>query len=180
MAETKRRAPMIFIAIAVGLFLVFVLAEMGGLFKADKAQKQTNGWLLNAGSEEQRLELIQKHMRGFDVTMWETGERYERLHEAVQRGNYRMAVYQWDKIGQTIANGIERRPRWGAAADELFFPTYKDVRAGLQSGDEAQARRAFEQAKASCMGCHQGSGVGHMNDQPLFELSGGTPKLGAR
>jgi hypothetical protein len=171
MADLKHRGPMIAIAVAVGAFLLFVLVEVSGVFKGRADNKQANGWLLNVDSEEQRLELIQKHMRGFDVTMWETGDRYQRLHEALARGNYKMAVYQWDKIGQTIANGIERRPRWRAPADEMFFGTYKDIRVGLQSGDGKRAWAAFDQAKSSCMGCHQASGVGHMNDQALFELT---------
>jgi hypothetical protein len=160
-----------FIALGIALFLLFVLVEFSGVGKSRPAAKQTNGWLVNAESDEQRLELIQKHMRGFDVTMWETGERYQRLHDALERGNTKLAVYQWDKVGQTIANGIERRPRWRASADQFFFPTYKDVRRGLQSGDTGKGWAAFEQAKASCMACHQASGVEHMNDQALFALS---------
>jgi hypothetical protein len=105
--------------------------------------------------------------------MWETGERYQRLHDALNRGNPQLAVYQWDKIGQTIANGVERRPRWGRTADEMFFGSYKEIRAGLGSGDKEKAWAAFEQAKVTCMACHQASGVPHMNDQAIFELSSG-------
>jgi hypothetical protein len=160
------------IAIAAALVLGIALVEFGRAMGGRSTNKQANGWLVNASSEDERLELIQKHMRGFDVAMWETGERYQRLHDALTRGNSAMAVYQWDKIGQTISNGIERRPRWGTAANEVFFPAYKDIRTGLASGNSKTAWTAFEQAKASCMGCHQTSGVGHMNNQAIFDLPG--------
>jgi hypothetical protein len=167
--DPKRRTLLLSLGVTLGAFLLLVLVTTSGVF-GGRAPREPNDWLLNADGDEERLKTIQKHLRGFDMTMWETGERYQRLHDALQRQNYRMAVYQWEKIGQTISNGIERRPRWAEPAEEIFFGTYKAIQADFQSADRKRAWAAFDQARASCMGCHQVSNVEHMNNQSLFEF----------
>ena len=61
-----------------------------------------NDWLLSAESDEERFRRLQRQLRGFDQPMWEVGERFESLHDALLRNNFGLALYHWDKIATTI------------------------------------------------------------------------------
>lgn len=163
--------------VPLGLLLALGAGIAGGSLallweRADlRANLQPTDWLLRAGSEEARFRAIQKQLRGFDVTMLEVGERYERLHEALTRNNYPMAVYQWEKIGQVISMGIERRPRWAENARVMLLQgNFKDIRSDFAAADSRRAWNGFARAKLVCTGCHQASGVSYVNNQRIFEL----------
>lgn len=131
-----------------------------------------NDWLLSAKDDEARFDMLQKQLRGFDQPMWEVGERFERLHGALLRGNHPLAVYHWEKIKTTIENGIVKRPKRAANAKALFLdPVWADVDAALKVNDANKAWAAFDRAKAACMACHVAEKVEFMNDQPVFDLA---------
>lgn len=137
-----------------------------------------NDWLLNTREPDERLRMIQQQFRGFDQPMWEIGERFSRMHEALGRGNHELASYHWEKIKTTLENGLTKRPARRASADQYFLPAWEEIRADLASNDPARAWRGFERAKAACQACHQAEGVPYMNDQPLFDLA--APQAAAR
>ena len=131
----------------------------------------SNDWLLNAQSDEERFTLLQQQLRGFDQPMWEVGERFQRIHDALERENYQLAVYHWDKIKTTIENALVKRPARRANAEALFLTgPYGDALTRFQSGDPQQAWDGFDIAKAACQSCHVAEGVPFMNDQPVFDL----------
>lgn len=131
-----------------------------------------NDWLLSAENDEARFKLIQRQMRGFDQPMWEVGERFERLHDALERENYELAVYHWDKIRTTIENGAVKRPARRANAEALFLTddVWNEAKAGFESRDAAKAWAAFDLARTACQSCHQAEKVEYMNNQPVFDL----------
>ena len=130
-----------------------------------------NDWLLSAENETERFERLQKQMRGFDQPMWAVGERYGSLHAALQRENYDLAIYHWDKIATTIENGIAKRPGRSDSARALFLDSaFPEVRAGLEQRKPDAAWQAFDIARSACMSCHQAEKVEYMNNQALFEL----------
>lgn len=132
---------------------------------------KADGWITGAASDAERFAAIERDSRGFDITMWEVGERYRSIHAALERDNPELAAYHWDKIKTTIENGVIRRPKRGANASAMFLdPVWEDVKAGLASADGAQRWAAFERARTSCQGCHDAEKVGYMNNQPVFEL----------
>lgn len=156
------------------ILIISVLALVG----CDRAAEQRaptakpNDWLLGAADDPERFRLIQRQLRGFDQPMWEVGERYTRMHEALTRGNLDLAAYHWEKIKTTIENGIAKRPARRANAEAMFLsPVWADVDADLRSGDRTRAWRGFERAKTACQGCHQAEQVAYMNDQSVFDLS---------
>src|SRR5215207_6291172 len=103
--------------------------------------------------------------------MWEVGERFERLHTALGRGNHALAAYHWEKIRTAIENGIAKRPAPRANAEALFLrPVWEDAHADLRSADPRCAWAGFERVKAACQACHRAENVAYMNDQPLFAL----------
>jgi hypothetical protein len=130
-----------------------------------------NDWLLNAADDAERWRLLQLQFRGFDQPMWEVGERYQHLHEALTRQNYDLALYHWDKIKTSIENGFAKRPLRRASAENLFLtPVWQDVRDAIASRDRSAAWNAFDRATEACKSCHLAEKVTHMDDQPMFEL----------
>jgi mono/diheme cytochrome c family protein len=149
--------------------LVLMVFGHGSWAQAPERQTGSKRWITEAVNEGERFQKIETYLRGFDQPMWEVGERYEKLHAALVRGNFELASYHWAKIKLTIENGTMKRPARRASADEfLLIDRWKSVNEALGSGDPATAWKGFEVARASCMKCHEAEGVGYMNDQPMF------------
>ncbi|MBM3564089.1 MAG: hypothetical protein FJX16_01150 [Alphaproteobacteria bacterium] len=155
----------------VAFTLLFAVIVSGR--SAPRAEELTqNDWLLRAENDEARFRLLQKQMRGFDQPMWEVGERFARLHDALKHENYELAVYHWDKIKTSIENGVAKRPARGESARNLFLgDPWNEVRAGLISADRKRAWDSFDKARAACQSCHQAEKVGFMNQQAVFDLA---------
>ncbi len=153
------------------LALISVTGCTEGEPQRPERELSANDWLLSAENETERFERLQKQLRGFDQPMWEIGERYGSLHAALQRENYDLALYHWDKISTTIENGIAKRPGRSDSARALFLDSaFPEVRAGLEQRTPDAAWQAFGIARSACMSCHQAEKVEYMNNQPLFEL----------
>jgi len=145
------------------------LAIMIGTAAAQNANL-SNDWLLNAPDDKTRFELLQRYLRGFDQPMWEVGQRYLGLYDALERDNFDLALYHWDKIKTTIQNGYLKRPKRRANADAIFLDTlWADVRAALESRNAKQAWAGFAAARNGCISCHEAEDVAWMNDQDLFD-----------
>lgn len=156
-------------AVIVALILTACSPSRG---EPEAPQVSRNDWLVGAANDEERFRLIQRQMRGFDQPMWEVGERFGRLHDALQRENYELATYHWDKIKTAIENGIAKRPARAANARALFLDdTWGEVRAGLATRDREEAWAAFNTARTACQSCHQAEKVDYMNDQTVFDLA---------
>lgn len=155
-----------------GLVIVFVaaLAPAMGRAQGPAAAPPSNEWLLNAPSDVERFRLLQRYLRGFDQPMWEVGERYEGLYDALQRNNYDLALYHWEKIKSTIENGYLKRPARKANADAIFLSTvWGEVDAALRTRDSARAWAGFTAGRAACQACHVAEAVAWMNNQSLFD-----------
>jgi len=135
-------------------------------------KRTSNDWLTGAPNDTVRFERLQRYLRGFDQPMWEVGERYRSLHDALTRNNFDLASYHWDKIRTAIANGYLKRPARQANADALFLNRiWETVQEALTSKDPDKGWRGFEQAKTACQACHIAESVSFMNDQALFDLA---------
>jgi hypothetical protein len=159
------------------LVAIVVIAWVGGFAlsrsrtPASPVRVDAGDWLVAVTSTDERARMLQRQLRGFDVTMWEVGHRFTAVHEALARANYDLAVYQWDKIGVGIKNALIRRPGKTAHAQQyLLGQTFDSVRTGLTAKDPALAWQAFARAKVGCESCHGAEGVAYVNAQSLFEL----------
>lgn len=145
------------------------------------AYSETNkpsDWLTSAESDAKRFELLQKYLRGFDQPMWEVGERFRSIHEALSRKNFTLANYHWEKIRISIQNGYMKRPARRANADAMMLNVvWEEVNQAFATKRSEAAWNGFEKAKAVCMECHIAESVAHMNDQPLFDLTQPNPNL---
>lgn len=147
-----------------------VLLGAGGLVA--QPQRNVNDWLLNAADDTTRFRLLQRYLRGFDQPMWEVGERYLRIHQALADENYELAVYHWEKIRDTIVNGYLKRPLRQPNAqamfvDNIFAPTL----AAFRSGNATQAWDAFQVARETCIACHRAENVAFMSNQSMFRVT---------
>lgn len=154
-------------------FVFVVLSLVGSAaFAAEEDVATPKGWLLDAESDQARFEMLQGYLGGFSSAMREVGERYQSVHEALNRHNFELANYHWDKIRSSIENGYLKRPGRKANADAIFLnKTWGQVKSAFESKDVQKAWTGFEQAKQACITCHTAESVPYMNNQPLFDLS---------
>lgn len=151
--------------------LLVLLASVVGCNRPDAhAPPPANaGWLAGAPDEATRVERLERYLRGFDQPMWEVGERYRHVEQALRDENWALAQYHWDKIRTTIEGGLMKRPARRANAERLFLGApWEALDAALASRQPDHIGPAFARAKGACMACHAAEGVAFMNDQPLF------------
>lgn len=146
------------------LFSFFILA-------CQSATEDPEGqWI--TGSSQERLDITEKHFRGFDMAMVETGYRYQELYWAGLDGNWEYAQYQIDKIQVTIENGLERRPKRSASAQMFLDVALPEMQRSLQSKDTSTFREAFRQFTIQCNSCHLKEEVPYFHVQlPKHKLS---------
>jgi len=123
-------------------------------------------WL--RGTVDERFALVDKHLRGFDVAMVETGYRYGELYWGARDRNWDYATYQLQKIETAIANGIERRPKRAASARMVDEPIAR-VRVAIEQRDGAALDDAFTALTATCNACHVAEKVAFVHVAPPTE-----------
>lgn len=106
------------------------------------------------GSGEEQLHTIEKHFRGFDMAMVETGYRYQELYWAGQDENWDYADYQAGKIKVAIENGLERRPKRAASSEAFLNITIPQMQEAIKSGDTIVFNRSFRTLTIQCNACH--------------------------
>lgn len=130
----------------------------------------SDGWLGSQPNHDERFLQLEAYLGGFSSAMWEVGERYRHLHQALVDGNLALAEYHFDKIGSAIRNGYRKRPARRGNADAIFLEVVAEPAAQAFAGDDqAAAWEAFESVRAACLACHIAEDVAFMNEQPLLE-----------
>ncbi|BBM00887.1 hypothetical protein GL2_09610 [Microbulbifer sp. GL-2] len=126
-------------------------------------------WLLNAGSDKDRLILLQNYLGGFSISMWEVGYRYKSIYSSLQDENFDLAIYHWKKIKNAIERGYLKRPARKDNAEFIFLkPVFGKVLNSFESRDIKQAWLGFSTGRSACMACHKAENIPWMNNQPLF------------
>ncbi|TVS09495.1 MAG: hypothetical protein EA417_20295 [Gammaproteobacteria bacterium] len=133
------------------------------------AEPISDGWLGRFEDDAERFRALEGYLGGFSSAMWEVGERYRHLHQALEDDNLPLASYHFEKIGDAIRNGYRKRPARQANSDALFMDAvFEPAGAAFAEGDQAAAWQAFEQVRAACIACHVAEDVTFMNDQPML------------
>lgn len=131
---------------------------------------EDNHWILDAKSDKQRFSRIETYLRGFDQPMWEVGDRFTQMTEAVDRSNYPLAIYHWKKIRKTIVNGVMKRPARSDSAQKMLLDSnFQLIMNELKLGNQESAQSALKQAANVCMACHIAEKVQFVNDQKMFD-----------
>ena len=133
-------------------------------------KKASSHWIIDADDDEQRFVRIEQYLRGFDQPMWEVGERYNQMKEAVSRNNPDLAIYHWKKIRKTILNGLMKRPARSANAHKMFLDElWPHVLKDLEVKTKDSLADAMVEARSACMACHIAEKVSFVNNQPMFD-----------
>jgi hypothetical protein len=102
--------------------------------------------------------------------MWEVGERWVAIHDALGRDNFDLALYHWDKVKTTIENGYMKRPARRANSDALLLNSvHAQVRSAFDTRDRARAWQGFTTARAACITCHEAEKLAFLNNQAMFQ-----------
>ena len=96
-------SPILKRALCVSLVLTPALLSSASAIATVTQFKGQNDWVMNKETNDERFKVLQKQMRGFDMTMFETGARFNTFYFALKNQNYDMATYQWKKIKKTIS-----------------------------------------------------------------------------
>ena len=115
------------------------------------------------------MQAIEKHFRGFDMAMLETGYRYQELYWAGQDENWEYADYQLSKIELAIKNGLERRPKRATSAAQFLSTALPDMQEAINSKDTVVFNQNFKALTLSCNSCHT------MEKVPFFTVK--TPTI---
>jgi hypothetical protein len=156
-------------ALCVAILFALALAACNQQAPPAPTPARGNGWLTGAPDQATKDERLERYLRGFDQPMWEVGERYEHVEQALRDGNWPLAAYHWEKIQATIKGGLMKRPKRQANAEALFLgEPWNGLHEALESHDPKRIGPAFARAKGACMACHAAEQVPFINDQPLF------------
>ncbi|MBL7852693.1 MAG: hypothetical protein JNN04_17445 [Cyclobacteriaceae bacterium] len=137
------------ILLTLGLFLI----PMAACSVKEDPPSGRDGWL--KGTPHEKLDVVAKQLRGFDMTMVETGYRYQELYWAGTDGNWEYAEYQVEKIKQAIEYGLERRPKRAASAEPFLRETLPQLENLVKSKDSVGFLSGYEMLTKQCNACHK-------------------------
>ncbi|UTW64979.1 hypothetical protein KFE94_09825 [bacterium SCSIO 12643] len=143
----------------------FLILFLGACSKS--TPKSVDGkWI--KGSEQDKIESIERQFRGFDLAMVETGYRYKELFWAGQDQNWEYAQYQVEKIEKTIKNGLERRPKRAKSAEFFLAQILPEMKKSIELQDSTIFNKNFEVLTRNCNACHAMENVAYFTvKQPL-------------
>src|SRR3990172_2250468 len=118
---------------------------------------------LSREPEEQRVQL-ERHLRGFELAMVETGHRYIELHWAGRDANWEAAAYQVQKMRLAIENGLERRPKRAASARPFLAGPLVAMEQAVSARDPEDFAACFADLTEGCNPCHA------MEKVPFFQV----------
>lgn len=128
--------------------------------KVDRAPMQEGTgttWL--KGEADDQMVAVEKHLRGLDVAMIETGYRFGELYWAGQDRNWDYAKYQADKVRLALELALERRPKRAASAQPFLKEDLPDLVAAIEAKDPARYQVALERVRTACAKCHVAESV---------------------
>jgi hypothetical protein len=115
------------------------------------------GWL--QGTTDERLSVLERHLRGLDVSMAEVGYRYGELLIAGKERNWEYAAYQAEKIDLSLRLAVERRPKRADSARPFLADDLPPVLAAAKAKDAGELDAALTRLHAGCVECHKRENV---------------------
>lgn len=121
-------------------------------------------WL--ASDPDERAVQLERHLRGLDVAMIETGYRYAELVFAARDANWDAAAYQVDKIRLALENAIERRPKRAPTTRAFLDGPLAATREAVVARDPEQVAERLEVLTVACNACHAAEQVAFFEVKP--------------
>jgi hypothetical protein len=143
------------------IFSVYFLTTLLACNK-EKSEQINGEWI--KGTEQEKLNKIEKQLRGFDMAMVEAGYRYQELYWAGQDKNWEYADYQLGKIKVAIENGLERRPKRAKSAEYFLTTILPEMKKLLEKRNSEIFNKGFQTMTINCNSCHS------MEKVPFFNV----------
>jgi hypothetical protein len=136
-------------------------------------------WLLDADDDTERFRRIQVVAGGSDMQMWQIASRYEELYVAIQKNNWEMGVYHWEKLRDFMNVMAMKRPVRTQNLEDMFLYSgvWQSMHDALTSKTPERMRAQFQVVRNTCMACHVAENVGFMNDSSVFARTASFPPL---
>jgi hypothetical protein len=165
-----------------------VVKPTGNTPRFPKAYKQlpqqvrppSANWLLDANDDTERFRRMQVVAGGSDMQMWPIAHRYEELYVAIQKNNWEMGVYHWEKLRDYMNVMAMKRPVRTQYLEDMFLYSgvWQAMHDALTSRDPEKMRAQFQVVRQTCMACHIAEKVGFMNDSSVFARTATFPPQG--
>jgi hypothetical protein len=146
---------------------------------AKQTKPPSNNWLLDANDDTERFRRLQVAMSGTDIPMWEIAYRYEELYTAIQKNNWEMGVYHWDKLRDRMNTAAMKRPTRTQNIEGMFLEggEWQSMRDALVSKSPEKIRKEFHEVREVCIACHVAENLGFLNDSSVFKRTESFPPL---
>ena len=141
------------------LALIVAVAALTLTFVGRGTPTANGDWL--RGTPREQTPILEKHLRGLDVAMFEIGYRFTEIYFAGQDRNWDYAKYHAEKIDLALRLALERRPKRGPSSQPFLNEALPVVMKAIESQDQAQFYEAMERLRSSCMKCHTDEQVPH-------------------
>lgn len=123
------------------------------------------------GTEEEKISMVERQFRGFDMAMIEIGYRYSELYWAGHDENWEYAKYQLEKINLSFKNGIERRPK-RLKFSEMFLNYIPTIQKSINDKNKKDFFEVFQITTQLCNSCHVTEKVDFfLVKEPLLRVS---------
>ncbi len=133
----------------LGVLLIVIMS----FFACSEDKPSAQGeWIV--GEEKEKITTIETQFRGFDMTMVETGYRYQELYWAGQDENWEYAQYQIQKIRKTINYGLQRRPKRSESAQHFLDVSLPEMERAIDLKDTVEFDNSFNLFTNACNNCH--------------------------
>ena len=141
-----------------GATLVFLVLAAPACAPAPRPEKS---WV--KGTTDAKLYQLETQLRGFDMTMVETGYRFTELYFAGKDRNWPYARYQVEKIEKTIRLGLIRRPKRAATAQPFLNGDLPAMMRAVEKQEPKAFADAIGRLRAACVRCHVAEKVPHFS-----------------
>ncbi|WP_299772517.1 hypothetical protein [uncultured Pseudoteredinibacter sp.] len=132
--------------------------------------KSDRRWMSEAPSTKIALKRAESYLGGMSYPMWEVGERFELMYQAVEDRNIHYARHQLQTIARLMLYGSMARPRFKPYADAMFLDSqFHNMASAFDSGEYDKIYSELEATRQSCMGCHIATKFAYLNKIRLFE-----------
>ncbi|MEW6364296.1 MAG: hypothetical protein AB1714_06610 [Acidobacteriota bacterium] len=137
---------------------------------ASQSRPFSDSWLLDAESDWDRFRRLEVMLRGVDIHMLEIGFRFDRLHDAIERGEMELAQYEMEKIVQAASFAILLQPGWqeGKGIEYLGRSDWMALKAAVLARNQEAAKTSYLDVRQACMSCHTLKQMEFLNRQQLF------------
>ncbi len=150
----------------ISAFLSFIACSP----KQDHPPSGRDGWL--KGTPHEKLDIVAKQLRGFDMAMVETGYRYTELYWAGTDRNWEYAEYQVEKIKQAIEYGLVRRPKRAESAEHFLTEALPKMEKIVKEKDSVGFLMGYQMLTKQCNACHKDEKVPYFTvDAPVHRQS---------